>query len=198
MTSKPPRYDLPNAAPEPLRLVQEFVNTVNLESGDHWLERWFAGQGTEATAGELERARTVREALRALLYANGGHAVRGEPWAVIRRASDAASFSVDFSRPELVAQASGVDGVVGRVLATAFTAMLDGTWLRLKCCRNQHCRWAFYDYSKNRSACWCSMQLCGNRTKTRTYRARLVAGRTSRPPTETIPAAASSSISVAE
>jgi predicted RNA-binding Zn ribbon-like protein len=48
--------------------------------------------------------------------------------------------------------------------------MLDGTWPRLKACRN--CCWSFYDYSPNRSATWCSMQLCGNRKKTRAYRSR--------------------------
>jgi len=37
-------------------------------------------------------------------------------------------------------------------------------------CRN--CHWSFYDYSPNRSATWCSMQLCGNRKKTRDYRRR--------------------------
>jgi predicted RNA-binding Zn ribbon-like protein len=31
---------------------------------------------------------------------------------------------------------------------------------------------SFYDYSPNRSAAWCSMQLCGNRAKTRAYRRR--------------------------
>jgi predicted RNA-binding Zn ribbon-like protein len=62
--------------------------------------------------------------------------------------------------------------VIGNVLAASFTAIADGSWRRLKACRNHGCRWAFYDYSKNRSASWCSMQLCGNRTKTRAYRAR--------------------------
>ena len=66
----------------------------------------------------------------------------------------------------------GLEGVLGRVLAASFTAIADGSWRRLKACRNHGCRWAFYDYSKNRSASWCSMQLCGNRTKTRAYRAR--------------------------
>jgi predicted RNA-binding Zn ribbon-like protein len=65
--------------------------------------------------------------------------------------------------------ATGGDAL-DEVLATAFGAMLDGTWRRLKACRN--CRWSFYDYSPNRSATWCSMQLCGNRTKTRAYRRR--------------------------
>ncbi len=173
MTSKAPRYDVPNAAPESLRIVQTFVNTVNLERGDDWLADWFEQQGVTASRRELERARVVREAVRELLYANNRQPVAGEPsWAVLAAAADAASFSIDLARPELVARAGGSDGAVGRVLAVSFLAMLDGSWPRLKCCRNHHCRWAFYDNSKNRSASWCSMQLCGNRTKTRAYRAR--------------------------
>jgi len=60
-----------------------------------------------------------------------------------------------------------------RVVAIALGAMLDGSWGRLKACRN--CRWSFYDRSPNRSGTWCSMQLCGNRKKTRAYRRRKTA-----------------------
>jgi predicted RNA-binding Zn ribbon-like protein len=172
---KAPRYDIPNAAPEPLRLVQLFVNTVNCESGEDWLARWLEDEGVAATESELECARTVREALRELLHANNLQAVEGDPWPVLTAAADAASLSLDFARPALVARAPGAEGVVGRVLAVVYGAMADGSFARLKCCRNHHCRWAFFDYSKNRSANWCSMQLCGNRRKTRAYRARSAA-----------------------
>jgi predicted RNA-binding Zn ribbon-like protein len=64
------------------------------------------------------------------------------------------------------------------VVAVALNAMLDGTWGRLKACRN--CHWSFYDRSPNRSGTWCSMQLCGNRTKTRAYRRRKTTGRVNR------------------
>ena len=64
----------------------------------------------------------------------------------------------------------GAGDPLAHVVAIAFRAMLEGTWPRLKACRN--CKWAFYDYSKNRAASWCSMQLCGNRLKTRAYRSR--------------------------
>jgi predicted RNA-binding Zn ribbon-like protein len=172
MAKRPPRYDLPNAAPEPLRLVQRFVNTVNLESGEDWLGRWFDEKGVAAGEEDLDRARSVREAIRELLYENNRQRADGDARAVLTAAADAADFTIDFSTTALAAGAPGVDGAVGRVLAVAFLAMLDGSWPRLKCCRNHHCRWSFYDYSKNRSASWCSMQLCGNRTKTRAYRAR--------------------------
>jgi predicted RNA-binding Zn ribbon-like protein len=56
---------------------------------------------------------------------------------------------------------------LGEVVAIAFAALFDGSFARLKACRN--CHWSFYDYSPNRSATWCSMQLCGNRRKTRAY-----------------------------
>ena len=172
MARKPPRYDLPNAAPEPLRLVQRFVNTVNLERGDDWLADWLGDQGVKPTGRELEAARDVREALRELLYANNGQPAGGRPAGLLNAAAVQAGLRPDFERRELVPDATGAMGLVGKVLAVAFGAMSDGTWARLKACRNHGCRWAFYDESRNRSAQWCSMQLCGNRTKTRSYRAR--------------------------
>src|SRR5918999_987403 len=66
----------------------------------------------------------------------------------------------------------GVEGAVGRVLAAAHAGMQNGTWGRLKICANGGCAWAFYDRSRNRSSRWCSMAICGNRTKTRAYRQR--------------------------
>ena len=170
MAAKLPRYDLPNAAPEPLRLVQLFVNTINLERGDEWLATWLEEQGLKPSARELDQAREVREAIRELLYANNGHRVKGDPAAALNQA--AAGLRADFASGELKPEAGGLAGALGCVLAVAFRAMADGTWSRLKACRNDRCRWAFYDESRNRSARWCSMQLCGNRTKTRAYRAR--------------------------
>jgi predicted RNA-binding Zn ribbon-like protein len=172
MTARAPRYDLPKAAPEPLRLVQQFVNTVNLERGDEWLAAWFEDQGVKPAARELDEAREIREALRELLYANNGQAFEADPTGTLNRAAAAAELTVDFDRGELVPKAGGCAGALGRVLAATFLAMADGSWTRLKACRNHGCRWAFYDESRNRSARWCSMQLCGNRTKTRSYRAR--------------------------
>ena len=171
MARKPPRYDLPNAAPEPLRLVQRFVNTIDLSHDREWLGDWLADRGLGSPGdADLARARVVREAIRALLFANNGQGERGDAAAVLDDAAAAGRLTIDFGRQRLVARAQGVDGVLGQVLAVCLAAMADGTWGRLKCCRN--CRWAFYDRSKNRSATWCSMQICGNRTKTRSYRRR--------------------------
>jgi predicted RNA-binding Zn ribbon-like protein len=167
-----PRYDLPNYAPEPLRLVQRLVNTVDFERDRDWLADLLVAEGVQASAAELDQARKVREAIRELLYANNRQATEGDPHGVLRRAADRAGFTLDLEAPALAPLAAGVDGLLGRVLAVAYGAMVDGSWSRLKACRNHGCRWAFYDYSRNRSASWCSMQLCGNRTKTRAYRRR--------------------------
>lgn len=167
-----PRYDLPNHAPQPLRLVQRLVNTVDFERDRDWLADLLAEEGVQASPAELDRAREVREAIRELLYANNRQPTEGDPFGVLRSAADRAGFTLDLEAPALTPSAAGVDGLLGRVLAVAYGAMVDGTWNRLKACRNHGCRWAFYDRSRNRSASWCSMQLCGNRTKTRAYRRR--------------------------
>ena len=51
-------------------------------------------------------------------------------------------------------------------------AMLTGAWRRLKACPADDCQWAFYDRSRNRSRTWCKMDVCGNRSKVRTFRER--------------------------
>lgn len=158
-----PNYDLPNPAPEPLRRVQLFVNSIDREHGREWLPDWLEDAGLAAS--ELERASRLREALRVLLRVNseGGSAPEAE--AVVNEAAARVRPEVRDGRVTL----SGADALA-EVTAIAITAMFDGSWPRLKVCRN--CEWSFYDNSKNRSGSWCSMQLCGNRLKTRAYRTR--------------------------
>ena len=159
-----PRYDVPKAAPEPLREVQQFVNSVDLEHELDWLPDWLDERGL---AGELERARALREALRALVLANNGAALDQTALELVNDV--AARLPLQLGADGHVSVGTGRDALDG-VVATALGAMLDGSWSRLKACRN--CCWSFYDYSPNRSGTWCSMQLCGNRKKTRAYRSR--------------------------
>ena len=164
-----PRYDLPNAAPEPLRLVQRFVNTLDHEHGREWigtpaeLSEWLGASATEA---DLRRAHELREALRALLRANNGAPLDADAVTTVNRAARRLTLELDARAGVTIVGEDPLD----RVLAVALGAMIDGSWTRLKACRN--CRWAFYDFSRNRSASWCSMRLCGNRLKTRAYRRR--------------------------
>jgi predicted RNA-binding Zn ribbon-like protein len=72
----------------------------------------------------------------------------------------------------LVPAGEGMDAVVAELIGIVHEAMSDGTWTRLKACRSETCEWGFYDRSRNRSGTWCSMAVCGNRQKARSYRRR--------------------------
>jgi predicted RNA-binding Zn ribbon-like protein len=144
--------------------VQQFVNTVDREHDREWLPDWLAEHGLPAS--EHERAVELREALRSLLRVNN---VGGAAPGAVRVVDEVARSSVVVELDPGGVTLTGTDPLA-QITAVALTAMLDATWPRLKVCRN--CEWAFYDNSKNRAGSWCSMQLCGNRKKTRAYRAR--------------------------
>jgi predicted RNA-binding Zn ribbon-like protein len=175
-----------HVAPGALETVRALVNTHDLESDSDELASpaaliaWLAEHNlTDASAAaepeDLLRAREVREALRTLLLANSGHDLDPDAPTVLdaaaRRAGLLAGFGPD-GGARLEPTASGVDAALGRVLACVHGAMADGTWHRLKACGDPGCQWAFYDSSKNRSGVWCSMAVCGNRSKARSYRER--------------------------
>jgi predicted RNA-binding Zn ribbon-like protein len=175
-----------NEVPDPLVIVQEFVNTAEVGSGSDelatppalvaWLaERDLIDGGETASEKDLERTRDLREALRAFLYANSGGELDPEAPPVLDAAAERADLRLRFGadgEAGLVACVAGVDGAQGRLLAIVAEAMRAGTWSRLKACRSDDCRWAFFDGSKNHSRAWCSMALCGNRAKARAFRER--------------------------
>jgi predicted RNA-binding Zn ribbon-like protein len=127
-----------------------------------------------ASAADVRDAALLREAFRSLLLENNGGGVHGEVVAVLDRAAARGRLALRFdpSEARLEASAPGVAGELGRLVAIAAAAMANGTWSRLKACRAGDCHWAFYDRARNRSRQWCSMAVCGNRTKARSYRRR--------------------------
>ena len=169
-------------APTPLRLVQAFANTVDLDDGADRLAtpadlgEWLAEHGLLAPDArparmDLTRALALRGALRDLVAAhNDLPADAAAARAVLEHAGARGRlrFALDeHDRAVLGAHAPGVDGALGSVVAAVHTAAVDGTWPRLKACERGHCRWAFYDASRNRSSRWCSMAVCGAREKAR-------------------------------
>jgi predicted RNA-binding Zn ribbon-like protein len=174
-------------APGDLEQVRAFVNTRqighNIERlsdpaalADWLTERGLAAGGLRATRTDLAHAVELREALRSVLAAHTGgdgapaSAIR-ELDAASRRARLALRFADD-GGAVLVPSSPGVNGALGRLLAIVHDAIAQGTWTRLKACRETDCEWAFYDHTKNRSGAWCSMEGCGNRAKARAYRER--------------------------
>ena len=65
----------------------------------------------------------------------------------------------------------GIRGALSRVLIAVNSSVADNTWRRLKICSADECRWAYFDTTKNQSRAWCEWG-CGNKAKTRNYRAR--------------------------
>ena len=173
-------------APGRLGLVQAFINTVDLEDqreeliSAEQLRIWLAAHELLDSAepiseADLQRAIVFREALRALLLANNDGIIDAGAIEILNRSAERASLRICFGpagQAQIEPTAAGLDGALGRMLAIVYTAMVEGSWARLKACRNDICRWAFYDASKNRSGAWCAMTLCGSRSKARAYRRR--------------------------
>ncbi len=164
-------------APDPLRLVEEFVNTMDVETNEDGisfpenLTDWLDARGYPASE-DVGRAVAAREGLRALLSGNAGLPADPEAIEALNAALAPVSVRFDAGGARLEAHGDGLDALLADISQAAVQAMADGTWPRLKVCRSDDCRWAFYDRSKNRSGAWCTMAVCGSREKVRAYRAR--------------------------
>jgi predicted RNA-binding Zn ribbon-like protein len=180
-------------APGDLALVQAFVNThydLTAERGGEILlepeelRTWLKVRGLIdgrhlLDADDLDRARAVREGLRALAFLNNGQSLNDDTLDAMHRASTGVRTEIRIERggPRFVPVATGIDAAIGALLAITARAMIDGSWLRFKACPGRDCGWAFYDHSRNQGARWCSMKVCGDREKARAYYQRKTAHR---------------------
>ncbi|TCC62142.1 zf-CGNR multi-domain protein [Kribbella pittospori] len=173
-------------APEPLTLVQDLVNTVDLEleqdalmspadlsafCADHGLS------GPRFGRADLAEVLTLREALRDVCQAHAGIDVPAESLAALDRLLAEAPLTLALSADggATVRPADGLTGVqalVSRLAADIATSVAVGNWPRLKACAADTCRWVYYDRSPAGRSRWCTMSLCGSRNKMRKYRAR--------------------------
>ncbi|WP_285116921.1 CGNR zinc finger domain-containing protein [Leifsonia sp. fls2-241-R2A-40a] len=141
-------------------LLVDFLNTLDVEddvdqlADDEGHRRWAGEHGVEPG----DRATTVqaRDALRAI--------VDGEvrPLPPVELPVTAGPGSVGL----------GARTAADAAVASAVVLSLQGKLGRVKLCGGEDCRWAFYDASRNGSRQWCSMEVCGNRQKARTFRAK--------------------------
>ena len=162
-------------APGRLALLQQFVNTHNHDFPPEWdrlgtaakAGEWLRAHGlaTRVSATEAQQLRALREALRAVIV---GRPAEGVPVLADAAATAPLAVRIDADgRTALVPASGGVAAVVATLLGIVHEAQVSGDWTRIKACRK--CEYAFYDRSKNRSASWCAMSICGNRSKNRTY-----------------------------
>lgn len=175
-------------APGRLALVQRFVNTLihdfdidrlgTASKARAWLSaNALLMPGATVDEADAARLRRLREAMRALAFANHGGDLDPSAVPELARAGRRATLRVHVdggAATSLVPRGGGADAAAATLLAIVHEAQLTGEWSRLKTCRQ--CTYAFFDRSKNRSAAWCSMSICGNRTKNRAYRRRRSVG----------------------
>lgn len=173
-------------APGSLAVLQRFVNTWNHDFPVEWdrlgtpekAKSWLVAKGlvpagTQVGAREAAWLRELREAFRDLALVNEGRDPDPAAVGLLRESSRKARLLLDVDssgRTKLEPASSGVRGAVATLLSILHEAQVTGAWARFKGCRQ--CGYAFYDRSKNRSAAWCAMSICGNRTKNRAYRER--------------------------
>jgi len=167
-------------------LLVDFVNTRDVEEGTdsvadaEALAAWASARvddlGALATDPDAHRrVLGLREALRELLRANNGEPTRDELLEPLREAVASSGYRARLGAGDLVLiepAGQGLDALGARLLLAVERLQAAGEWPRLKACPAGDCEWAFHDTSRNRSRTWCSMEECGNRAKTRRYRAR--------------------------
>jgi predicted RNA-binding Zn ribbon-like protein len=181
-----PGWPIQGAAPGDLELVRRFANTSNSMTNADLLRSaidlasWMtmecpsAGVTTSTSDSDLKRIHDLRRALRRLVGAN-----RTET-----KVSAAEEFVAASREVHLVARLGdstvglgasdqqGVDHYMARMVSAVVVAHFDHTWERLVLCQNPRCRWMVYDSTRSRTKRWCSMDVCGSRSKSTEYRRR--------------------------
>jgi predicted RNA-binding Zn ribbon-like protein len=165
-------------------LLVDFLNTRDIEeetdsiADPRGLQVWIrerTGEYVDAPDEEaLARLLALRESLRALLRGNNGEEIEPVELAPLEEAAARSRFRTTFhdGRLDLAPARSDLSGFEARLLLAIERLQSHGAWPRLKACTDDECQWAFYDTTRNHSRTWCSMDVCGNREKTRRYRER--------------------------
>jgi predicted RNA-binding Zn ribbon-like protein len=174
--------DLPRAdVPAAVAVVRDFVNTTDHETGSDdlatpaALAAYLHHEGLttaleRATTSELDLAHRLRAGLRRALEKHDARSTELSSLAAVLEQLDV-SLTCGATGPELTTSAPGIAGGLARIGVAAHTMAVGGDWRRLKVCSSDECGWAYFDHSKNRSRSWCEYG-CGNKIKTRSYRAR--------------------------
>ena len=162
--------------------MQRFLNTLHVERGTDALDApataytWLAGTAPTPLPPpgreDLDRLRALRRELRARC---GDGPSDDDVLAGLAAHAPLRLTPATGGALQLAPVGDGHPAVLATLLAITYDAERDGTWARLKICHHHACRWAFFDQSRSRTATWCAMGICGNRTKVAAYRRRQAA-----------------------
>jgi predicted RNA-binding Zn ribbon-like protein len=182
--------------PDELANLYDFANSIDVRRFTHHgvqheqsdellgpreLGAWMAKRGllwtgAKITPAMLETALRLRAEVRAYLACDPTERRSSrrmtallnnalEPFPLVAQVKDDGGFSLRAGRDDAL---SGLSTVV----AELYNGSINGALDRLKMCAAEECRRIFFDRSKPATRRWCMSTLCGNRIKTRTYRAR--------------------------
>ncbi|HKA69638.1 MAG TPA: CGNR zinc finger domain-containing protein [Actinomycetes bacterium] len=166
-----------------VNLLVDFANSYDVEDGTEdlgtpaelagWLaERDLLPRDADVSPEALTLARELRTGFRKAMAAHhDGTRPDGLELTTVA-AKLPLRLTFDRGEPRLVPTGDLVDRALGALLVAAEASASGGAWHRLKLCAAANCQVAYYDTSKNQSRTWCSMAVCGNRQKTRSYRRR--------------------------
>ncbi|HEY3793097.1 MAG TPA: CGNR zinc finger domain-containing protein [Bradyrhizobium sp.] len=182
--------------PDQLANLYDFANSLDVRhfthhgvqhvqsdelTGPRELEAWMARRGllftaSKITAAMFDTALQLRTGVRAYLACDPGErAGNKEAMRSLNTALRLFPLAVKVAnrrgaelRPCRDDALSGLSAVV----AELYDGAIQGTLDRLKTCAAEECQRVFFDRSKPATRRWCMSTLCGNRMKTRTYRAR--------------------------
>jgi len=150
-------------------------------SGPVWvpffLRQWRFAKPSR-TARPIRKLKTLRAALRKSCEAlSAGRRVPPAEMRVLNQALNVTGKRQLFERQnglrlEFVPARSGWDSILAETARSFAETLAGGEPRRIKICRNDDCRWVFYDRTKGRTRCWCSDKSCGNRERVRRSRAR--------------------------
>jgi predicted RNA-binding Zn ribbon-like protein len=182
------------AVPPELALLYDFVNSIDQRryvqngvahpGGDEietprlleaWMrERGLLHRGEHVDASDHQAALELRKTLRDYLSTPPEHRPQAK-----EAARHLTAASRKFPLALAVSDAGAVklvpvpgSNVLGNVLGQMLGLAETGRLTRLKTCASDECHWIFFDRSKPANRHWCSSSVCGNRQKTRAYRAR--------------------------
>ena len=179
----------------PLDGAFDFINTLHFDVGfavddmtsDGAVAGWLAthgmlhernGKPVEQCTDGLDRAREVRQALRAVVDATA-EGQTPTPAAIETLNNVLASRIV----PTLEVGPDGirtghrhlgdpVDSALALLVEPIVRELAGGRPDRFRVCANEDCRWTFFDSSPTGRRRWCDMRTCGNRAKAARHRAR--------------------------
>ena len=182
--------------PHELKTLHAFIDSIDLRNFIHHgvqhaqadaiadpvtLATWMAARDLGPARAKIAPSKhrdalALRSALRAFVQCDDDERRRDkairralnvafEPFPLVARLNRQGDSTLRALREDALA---GLSAIVAEFHASAANGMLD----RLKMCAADECLRVFYDRSKPGTRRWCLSTLCGNREKTRTYRAR--------------------------